>query len=74
MGKEKGSSIYVVGDSIVNGMDERKMSNRRRIIKVRAHLDASISDMVDYLRPILHKNPLHLILRAGTNDIRNLST
>ena len=53
--KEEGSSTYVVGDSMINGMDERKMSNRRRIIKVRAHPGASISDMLDYLRPILRK-------------------
>ena len=54
-------------------MDERKMSNRRRIIKVRAHPGASISDMLDYLRPILRKKPTHLVLHAETNDIRNLS-
>ena len=53
--KEEGSSTYVVGDSMINGMDERKLSNRRRIIKVRAHPCASISDMLDYLRPILRK-------------------
>ena len=29
--------------------------------------------MLDYLRPILHKKPTHLVLHAGTNDIRNLS-
>ena len=72
--KKEGSSTYVVGDSMINGMDERKMSNRRRIIKVRAHLGVSISDMFDYLRPILHKNPSHLVLHAGTNNIRNLSS
>ena len=71
--KEEGSSTYVVGDSMINGMDESKMSNRRRIIKVRAHPGASISDMLDYLRPILRKKPTHLVLHAGTNDIRNLS-
>ena len=71
--KEEGSSTYVVGDSMINGMDERKMSNRRRVIKVRAHPGASISDMLDYLRPILRKKPTHLVLHAGTNDIRNLS-
>ena len=27
--KEEGSPTYVVGDSMINGMDERKMSNRR---------------------------------------------
>ena len=71
--KEEESSTYIVGDSMINGMDERKMSNRRRIIKVRAHPGASISDMLDYLRPILRKKPTHLVLHAGTNDIRNLS-
>ena len=65
--KEEGSSTYVVGDSMINGMDERKMSNRRRIIKVIALPGASISDM------ILRKKPTHLVLHAGTNDIRNLS-
>ena len=62
--KEEGSSKYVVGDSMINGMDERKMSNHRRIIKVRAHPGASISDMLDYLRPILRKKPTHLVLHA----------
>ena len=70
--KEEGSSTYVVGDSMINGMDERKMSNRRRIIKVRVHPGASISDMLHNLRPISRKKPMHLVLHAGTNDIRNL--
>ena len=58
--KEEVSSTYVVGDSMINGMDERKMSNRRRIIKVKAHPGASISDMLDYLRPILRKKNLRI--------------
>ena len=64
---------YVVGDSMLNGMDERKMSNRKRLVKVRAHPGANILDMADYLKPILRKKPKFLILHVGTNDIKNSS-
>ena len=73
-GKSGSNNVtYVVGDSMLNGMDERKMSNRKRLVKVRAHPGANILDMADYLKPILRKKPKFLILHVGTNDIKNSS-
>ena len=49
------------------------MSNRKRLVNVRAHPGANILDMADYLKPILRKKPKFLILHVGTNDIKNSS-
>ena len=49
----KGTCV-VIGESMVAGIDERKMSNKR-LIKVRSFPDAACSDMYRYLVPIIEK-------------------
>ena len=61
-------TYIVIGDSMVAGNDERKMS-RKCLIKVRSFPGASCSDMYHYLIPILERKPDHVILHVGTNDI-----
>ena len=55
---------------MVEGIDERGMS-RKRVIKVRKSLEATISDMYHYLIPLLEKKTDHVILHVGTNDVIN---
>ena len=71
MHKKRNNDVYIVGDSKLNGLDERKMKKCNGNVKVRAHPGATVTDMLDYLKPISRKQPSHLILHAGTNDIKS---
>ena len=44
--------LYIVGDSMLNGLDERKMKKGNCNVKIRAHPGATETDMLDYLKPI----------------------
>ena len=71
MHKKRNNDVYIVGDSMLNGLDERKMKTGNGNVKVRAHPAATVTDMLDYLKPISRKQPSHLILHVGTNDINS---
>ena len=73
MHKRRNNDVYIVGDSMLNGLDERKMKKGNGNIKVRAHPGATVTDMLDYLKPISQKQPSHLILHAGILKVRPLS-
>ena len=60
----------IAGDSILNGIDERKLSKRRNV-KVRNFPGATTADMKDYLKPLLRKKRTNVILHVGTNDSVN---
>ena len=65
MHKKRNNDVYIVGDSMLNGLDERKKKKGNGNVKVRAHPGATVIDMQDYLKPISRKQPPHLILHAG---------
>ena len=72
MHKKRNNDVYIVGDSMLNGLDERKMKKGNGNVKVRAHPGATVTDMLDYLKPISRKQSSHLILlHTGTNDIKS---
>ena len=57
----------IVGDSMVNGIDEKKLQKHGNV-KV-FFSGARINDMNHLLMPIIAKRPDHLILHVGTNDV-----
>ena len=61
----------IVGDSIVSGIEENKISRQWGKIKVKSFPGATIEDMYDYIRPLLKKCPKNIILRIGTNNTVN---
>ena len=64
----KGTCV-VIGDSMVTGIDEHKMSSKR-LIKVRSFPGAATcSHMYYYLVPILKRKLEHVILHVGTNGV-----
>ena len=63
----KKGTVLIVGDSIVSGLRENKMSFRRNI-KVRFFPGARIQDMYYYLIPLLRKRSDKIILHVGTKD------
>ena len=61
-------TCVVIGDSMVAGIDEHKMTSKR-LIKVRSFPRATSSDMYHYFVPILESKPDHVMLHVGTNDV-----
>ena len=56
-----------MGDSILNGVIERNLSNDRSV-KVRKFPGATVDDLRHHALPIIWKQPKYLIIYAGTND------
>ena len=54
----KGSCL-VIGDSMLEGLDERKMSSKH-VVKVRKFPGATTDDMYHYLMPLLQNNQIML--------------
>ena len=66
----KKKSIFLLGDSIVNGIKDRGLSKQHNV-KVRAQPGATTQDMEDHIKPLLRKEPDMVILHCGTNDLTN---
>ena len=66
-------TILVVGDSMLAGIDEKRMSYRSNV-KIRSFPGATIDDMFDYIKPLLQKCPDTIILHIGTNNCPNESS
>ena len=60
---KKGTTL-IVGDSMLNGLDETRLKN----CKVRAYGGSSIEDLHYNLVPLLRKRPSTIILHTGTNN------
>ena len=59
----------------LNGYFLMKKVRRRYFIKVRSFSGTKVSCMVDHVKPTLRDNkPDHIILPAGTNDLRTKKT
>ena len=63
---KKGATL-IIGDSILPGLREFKMS-KRKAIKVRTFSGATIGDIKFFVIPHLRKNPDKIVLHVGTND------
>ena len=61
---QKGTYL-IVGDSILAGVQERKMGNK---VKVRSLPGAYICDLYYHLQPMIERKPDGIILMIGTND------
>ena len=72
--KWKKGTILIAGDSIISGLNEKKLSNSKHAVKVRCFPGATTTDMYNYLKPLLLKCPSSIILHVGTNDAINASS
>ena len=52
--KKRKKYIEVVGDSMVNGFEERGLC-KAKYVKVRKHPGATSTDIIDHIRPVLRK-------------------
>ena len=72
--KFKPKSTYIVGDSILNNVNEKLLSNKKRLVKVYSLSGATTDDLKEFLKPLAHTKPGRIILHCGTNDLRDKST
>ena len=63
----KPGTSLIVGDSMVTGLREGKLSRNRKV-KVRFFPGAKLKDFYYYLVLLLKKKPDNIILHLGTND------
>ena len=63
----KPNTVLIIGDSLLNGIQEKKMS-KDGTIKVRAFPGAVINDMYKFIQPHMERKPSKIILHIGTND------
>ena len=66
--KWRPNTTLIVGDSIINGLIENKLSTTKYPVKVRAFPGAKICDMHHYLVPLFKKEPTNVIFHCETND------
>ena len=62
-------NVFIVGDSMLNALEEKRLSNNKNFVKVKNHPGATSQDIIDHLRPIIRKKPDMIIVHAGTNDL-----
>ena len=66
----RGKKVTVIaGDSIIKNIQGWRLSTPQNHVVVKSFAGATSTDMEDYLRPIIRKEPHKIILHVGTNDI-----
>ena len=66
--KPRPKQIIVAGDSIVMGLRGWMMSRDNRV-KIHSFCRANTDEMQHFLKPLLDRDPFHVILHCGTNDL-----
>ncbi len=64
----------IAGDSIVKHLHGWRLSDTNNHVVVKSFAGATIEDMGDYLKPVIHKEPESIILHVDTNDLKSLSS
>ena len=64
----------IVGDSMINRIDEKQLSQKFGNVKVFHFSGARIEDLNHYIVPIIKSKPYYLILQVGTNDATTKSS
>ena len=62
------NTCLIVGDSILNNLDEKRLSKGNVTVKVRSFPGCTVEDMHYYIEPLLRKKPSQIILHVSTND------
>ena len=62
----------IVRDSMVNGIDEKRLSQKYSRVKVFHFSGARIEDLNHYIMPIIKNKPDYLILHVETNDAKQI--
>ena len=65
------NTILIAGDSMINGINEKRISTNFKSVKVRCLSGVTIDDMYFNLIPLLRKKPAALVLHVGTDNSLN---
>ena len=66
----KAKTTVIVGDSMIKNLQGWRLSNADNHVVVKSFSGATTSDMEDYLKPIIRREPEEIILHVGTNDLK----
>ena len=66
-------TILITGDSVINRIDEKRLSKKNSNVKVRYFNGALVEDIFYNLVPLMRKEPSALILHAGTKQYSDSS-
>ena len=73
-GKYPDSTAIIIGDSILNDIIQERFSRKGRVVKVLNFRGATVDDMKHHVILLLRKEPSFIIIHAGTNDARYLTS
>ena len=65
------NTILIAGDSMIKGINEKRISTNFKSVKVRCFSGATIDGMYFNLIQLLRKEPATLVLHVGTNNSSN---
>ena len=63
------NDVYLVGDSMLYNIEAGHLSTKKSFVRVRYFPGATLEDMEDYIRSLARKQPSHMIIHCGTNDL-----
>ena len=67
-------TVLIVGDSMLNGIEENRISNEKFDVDIKYYSGAKVCDIIDKTNDIVKKKPDCLILHVGTNNAPNNSS
>ena len=71
---QKEPRILIVGDSVLDNIDDLRLSRKCGRVKVQAFPGTITDDFQHYVKPLSSRKPSHIILHAGTNDLHSKKT
>ena len=67
-------TVATIGDSVVSGLKQELLSNKKHQVKVRCCRGTTVEDMFDYVKPILKRKPDYVVLHVGTNNAKDMTS
>ena len=67
-------TVAIIGDSMVSGLKQELLSNKKHQVKVRCCRGTTVEDMFDYVKPILKRKPDYVVLHVGTNNAEDMTS
>ena len=64
----KENTLLIVSDSIMNQLDQKRLTRHGVNVNVWVFSGSMIEDMYSYLIPLLKRKPRYILLHIGTND------
>lgn len=61
--------VFVCGDSMLNSLESNGLSSKRCNTQIRSFSGATSADLIDLIKPVIKKNPDHIIIHIGKNDL-----